>query len=76
MRFLTLSLGFNADGPQKVSSKARLDGIVAQALWAEDAGIDAFAVGSITPPTPRCPRRRCSWPQSLPVPAGSGCSPQ
>ncbi|WP_392508580.1 LLM class flavin-dependent oxidoreductase [Naumannella halotolerans] len=45
MRFLTLSLGFNADGPQKVSSKARLDGIVAQALWAEDAGIDAFAVG-------------------------------
>lgn len=47
MRFIALSLGINSgpDGRRRFSSKERLDDIVAQARWAEDAGLDGFGVG-------------------------------
>lgn len=45
MRFLAISLGFNAPGPDRVGSKERLDQIVAAADRAEQAGLDGFGVG-------------------------------
>ncbi|HEY9294093.1 MAG TPA: LLM class flavin-dependent oxidoreductase [Microlunatus sp.] len=43
MKFIGLTLGFNPE--PRLTSKQKLDGVVAAAVWAENAGLDGFGVG-------------------------------
>ncbi|SDS11224.1 LLM class flavin-dependent oxidoreductase [Microlunatus soli] len=43
MKFIGLTLGFNPE--PRLSSKEKLDNVVAAAVWAEEAGLDGFGVG-------------------------------
>lgn len=43
MKFIGLTLGFNPE--PRLSSKQKLDNVVATAVWAEQLGLDGFGVG-------------------------------
>jgi alkanesulfonate monooxygenase SsuD/methylene tetrahydromethanopterin reductase-like flavin-dependent oxidoreductase (luciferase family) len=43
MKFIGLTLGFNPE--PRLTSKQKLDNVVAAAVWAEQAGLDGFGVG-------------------------------